>query len=614
MANAIPVEPLSSQWLEYDGKTKLVLCDENSTILDGDFGARLCVIPSPVPSVSSPTAIHTVLSRDGSDRIAYGNASDMVEIYLQRKSRYFSVVEKNSKGVIVSPDYEAPLMDYDTTSENSGRREWMQINFFRLQPDLLRVEEGMRRHIVDYINANLQERNDESRPTWRIKYFDIASFYIHDVKVILQIRRSATQEILPIKQVQPCVDFDENGKWRSCIDVEYLGNSSKVRYDITSYQDHIRGRLLLGRGQFSANNQKEVYRGVLDKNGEIKEKVAVKILNCRLKVDWQGAVQGITLDDLVIDDVGDSIVREIAIMQEIAESLLPNREHPHLALDVKGIYTTVSDKQRTGHLLIAFPYQSNSSLLSFLDSKKYKSSDSKQKLKMIRFITKDIAMGLQQLHELGYAHLDLTPENIVVTDDYHFKLIDFGQARKTDVEVDIMGISCKEWFFNPAHLELNGENEILLSEERLRKFDMWNVGIILFQALFGTTCEASMETVERETNDLEDPVIPENLEERIHSLKWVKNSDLIFASMAGLLGNDQPFTMLDGLEVVEHLLDHNEKERWNGSQVLEHIWSSELREEERHSAFNGVQLNVTMTGKRDSGTTMMTRNTHPRHG
>eukprot|EP00981_Chlorochromonas_danica_P011358 scaffold3943_cov169-Ochromonas_danica.AAC.5 len=535
MANAIPVEPLSSQWLEYDGKTKLVLCDENSTILDGDFGARLCVIPSPVPSVSSPTAIHTVLSRDGSDRIAYGNASDMVEIYLQRKSRYFSVVEKNSKGVIVSPDYEAPLMDYDTTSENSGRREWMQINFFRLQPDLLRVEEGMRRHIVDYINANLQERNDESRPTWRIKYFDIASFYIHDVKVILQIRRSATQEILPIKQVQPCVDFDEN-------------------------------------------------------------------------------VQGITLDDLVIDDVGDSIVREIAIMQEIAESLLPNREHPHLALDVKGIYTTVSDKQRTGHLLIAFPYQSNSSLLSFLESKKYKSSDSKQKLKMIRFITKDIAMGLQQLHELGYAHLDLTPENIVVTDDYHFKLIDFGQARKTDVEVDIMGISCKEWFFNPAHLELNGENEILLSEERLRKFDMWNVGIILFQALFGTTCEASMETVERETNDLEDPVIPENLEERIHSLKWVKNSDLIFASMAGLLGNDQPFTMLDGLEVVEHLLDHNEKERWNGSQVLEHIWSSELREEERHSAFNGVQLNVTMTGKRDSGTTMMTRNTHPRHG
>eukprot|EP01042_Synura_sphagnicola_P015785 gene15785-19991_t len=44
-------------------------------------------------------------------------------------------------------------------------------------------------------------------------------------------------------------------------------------------------------------------------------------------------------------------------------------------------------------------------------------------------------MGLQQLHELGYAHLDLTPENIVVTDDYHFKLIDFGQARKIDANM-----------------------------------------------------------------------------------------------------------------------------------------------------------------------------------
>eukprot|EP01039_Chlorochromonas_danica_P006830 gene6830-7545_t len=417
-------DPLVKEW---------VLKDKDGEVIRGDFGTE----------ISFNDAVVTI----------------------KRLSPFFS--PRFEHHYMLADVYEAPLI-----VREEERDHWIPTTFVRVQKLLY---EPVKRCGPDTVAKFLK---DKSKIEMILENED-GTFLFRKVDVRIRITPRDKKEI---ESIECGFDMDGERKWRSWLEVKYKEDPSKVKYDITSYQDHIRGRLLLGRGKFStnnqkANNQKEVYRGVLGEN-----EVVLKILNCRLKDDWQGGVQGITLDDLVIDDVGDSIVREIAIMQEIAESPLPNGEHPHLALG-KDIYTTVSDTQRTGHLLVAFPYQSNSSLLSFLESKKYKSSGSEQKLKMIRIFTKDIAMGLHQLHELGYAHLDLTLENIVVTADYRCMLIDFGQARKinANMKVNLTELECKKQYYNPFHLRCFGgiEKDVILSGEMLKMIDIWNLGIIV---------------------------------------------------------------------------------------------------------------------------------------
>jgi len=48
-----------------------------------------------------------------------------------------------------------------------------------------------------------------------------------------------------------------------------------------------------------------------------------------------------------------------------------------------------------------------------------------------RFIIAELIVVLEFLHtKLGIAHLDIKPENILLTEEGHIRLTDFGCARK----------------------------------------------------------------------------------------------------------------------------------------------------------------------------------------
>jgi len=45
-----------------------------------------------------------------------------------------------------------------------------------------------------------------------------------------------------------------------------------------------------------------------------------------------------------------------------------------------------------------------------------------------RFYLAEMAAGLSDLHQLGFVHRDLKPDNVLITRSGHIKLVDFGSV------------------------------------------------------------------------------------------------------------------------------------------------------------------------------------------
>lgn len=132
------------------------------------------------------------------------------------------------------------------------------------------------------------------------------------------------------------------------------------------------------------------------------------------------------------------------------------------------IYDYAADEKQ-GVVLVE--YISGTSLQELIEEKKNFSEQ--EALSMI----KDLCKALQKVHEAGIVHRDVTPNNIMISNDGILKLIDFGIARekKEEQEKDTMllgtpGYAAPEQF---GFLQTDGRT------------DIYAVGVLLNELLIG---------------------------------------------------------------------------------------------------------------------------------
>ncbi|XP_063548275.1 mitogen-activated protein kinase p38b-like isoform X2 [Cydia strobilella] len=95
----------------------------------------------------------------------------------------------------------------------------------------------------------------------------------------------------------------------------------------------------------------------------------------------------------------------------------------------------------------------------------------------VQFLVYQILRGLKYIHSAGIIHRDLKPSNIAVNEDCELKILDFGLARPTEIEMT--GYVATRWYRAP---------EIMLNWMHYNQtVDIWSVGCIMAELLTGRT-------------------------------------------------------------------------------------------------------------------------------
>ena len=67
------------------------------------------------------------------------------------------------------------------------------------------------------------------------------------------------------------------------------------------------------------------------------------------------------------------------------------------------------------------------------------------------FYLSEIAAGLHDLHQLGFVHRDVKPENVLITRSGHIKLVDFGSAARLGDDGRVVRIELINTLHTPSH-------------------------------------------------------------------------------------------------------------------------------------------------------------------
>ena len=107
-----------------------------------------------------------------------------------------------------------------------------------------------------------------------------------------------------------------------------------------------------------------------------------------------------------------------------------------------------------------------------------------------KFYVCEIFSAINHVQSLGYVYRDLKPENVMLDEDGHCKLVDFGFSTQPQANGQIQTMCGTPAYLSPEQLDgkfTNGYTKIV---------DWWSLGILVFELMTGLTpfCKSNSET------------------------------------------------------------------------------------------------------------------------
>jgi calcium-dependent protein kinase len=166
--------------------------------------------------------------------------------------------------------------------------------------------------------------------------------------------------------------------------------------------------------------------------------------------------------------------RTLASKKRVRENVAFERELYHSVRALGGHQNLMALRDEIdfdGYLYMIFEYCARGELYEIVSN----ADDGKLSAKTTRKYLSQIASGVQFMHQSGYAHRDLSLENVLVTEEDDCKVCDFGLAAPANKQSnETVG---KMFYMAP---------EVLAGETYdPKKADIWSLGVMLFIMLVG---------------------------------------------------------------------------------------------------------------------------------
>uniref|UniRef100_A0A0N4Z9Y1 Rho-associated protein kinase let-502 n=1 Tax=Parastrongyloides trichosuri TaxID=131310 RepID=A0A0N4Z9Y1_PARTI len=149
--------------------------------------------------------------------------------------------------------------------------------------------------------------------------------------------------------------------------------------------------------------------------------------------------------------------------------------------------------QDVKHLYMAMEYMPGGDLVSLMQS--FEISE-----KWARFYLAEVCLALDAIHQMGYIHRDVKPDNMLISASGHIKLADFGTCIKMNsdgIVISSTAVGTPD-YISPEILQSNG-----MEKEYGKEVDFWSVGVFFYELLIGETpfyADALVQTYSRILN------------------------------------------------------------------------------------------------------------------